>query len=86
MTDPHLRILAAAARHSQRQLDAHDLDSEPVDAGAVQRRRDLSERLRRASSRLAAVRARRRLTPQRPNGPKARGRGESGPDDDRHVL
>jgi hypothetical protein len=59
MTAPHLRILAAAALHSQRRLDAVGDDG----VGSAQRHRDLMERAERTKSRLAAARARRRLPP-----------------------
>lgn len=64
MTDPHLRILAAAARQSQRKLDEHD-GSEAA-KGGPQRRLYLSDRMKRTKSRLAAARARRGLPPLRP--------------------
>ncbi len=66
MTDPHLRILTAAARHSQSKLDAHDLARDPADVGSTARRRDLSERLQRTRAQLAAARTRRGFAPHRP--------------------
>ncbi len=61
MSDRHLRILMAAARHSQRRLDdARDDTSSPRTA---QRRRDIEQRATRTRARVAAARARRPLGP-----------------------
>ncbi len=75
MADPHLRILTAAARRSQRKLDEHDGTDPAKDVGGTQRRLYLSERLKRTKSRLAAARARRGLPPQRP---RSSGSGKAG--------
>jgi hypothetical protein len=60
MSDQHIRILAAQARHSQRELDAHDAAGEHPDPGFVRRRRELEGRAERTRASLAAARARRR--------------------------
>lgn len=61
MTDRHLRILAMAARHSQRRLDEHDdADAGAPSAGSTERRKDLKTRAARSRARVAAARARRR--------------------------
>jgi hypothetical protein len=59
MTDRHIRILTAAARHSQRRLDAHDEVGGHTDAASVERRRDLDQHATRTQARAAAARARR---------------------------
>lgn len=63
MTDRHLRILATAARHSQRRLEEHDASETPATAGSGERRRDLRTRATRSKAQLAAAQARRRYGP-----------------------
>ncbi|WP_205698901.1 hypothetical protein [Conexibacter sp. SYSU D00693] len=63
MTDHHLRILAVAARLSQRRLEQHDAGASPEAAGRGARRRDLVARAARTRAQLAASKARRRRTP-----------------------
>jgi hypothetical protein len=64
VTDTHIRILAMAARHSQRQLDDHDAVKGTPSAGSAERRQDLEERARRTRARVVAARARRRQAPE----------------------
>lgn len=60
MSDRHMRILAMAARHSQRQLDTHDAIDDTPDAASMRRRHDLKQRATRTRARVAAAQARRR--------------------------
>lgn len=63
MTDRHIRLLSAAARHSQRRLDAHDAAAESAGAESAERRQDLSQHATSATARVDASRARRRDGP-----------------------
>ena len=76
MSDLHLRILTAAARQSQRELDKHDGAEAARAVGGKQRRTYLSERLTRTRSRVAAARARRGLAPRHP---QSAGSGDGDP-------
>jgi hypothetical protein len=59
MSDQHIRILTAQARHSQHQLDVHaGADGQPGPEFAG-RRRELEGRAGRTRTRVAAARARR---------------------------
>jgi len=58
MSDGHLKILAAFARRSQRQLDAHNARG-VSDSSTPDRGRELRRRAARTRSGLRAARARR---------------------------
>ena len=57
MTDSHMRILAAVARHRERKRDDYETSASP----SPQRAADLSHRAVRARKQVSAARARRRL-------------------------
>lgn len=62
MSDPHIRLLTAAARHSQHRLDAHDDEAagNPRTESTIRRRIALAQRAARTRDRLKVALARRR--------------------------
>jgi hypothetical protein len=64
MSDLHLRILAMAARVSQRRLSEHDAAERPPSAASAKRRQDLESGATRTRARVAAAQARRRGSPK----------------------
>jgi hypothetical protein len=64
MTDPHVRILAMVARHTQRRLDEYDEIEGTPSAASVKRRQVLKTRAMRTRARVAAAHATRRRAPK----------------------
>jgi hypothetical protein len=61
MSDRHIHILAAVARHTQRRLDDHDAVEGTPNAASTERRQHLNTRATRARARVVVAQARRRL-------------------------
>jgi hypothetical protein len=61
MTDSHMRLLAAVARHRERERDEYDSSTAPFPLRQAVRRADLTHRATRARKQVSAAQARRRL-------------------------
>jgi len=60
MSDSHLRILRAVAKHRQGRLDDHDTTDHADDPASASDRRDLQQAAGRADANLAEAEGRRR--------------------------